>query len=153
VLQEQYAWLRHQPEGCQTPQTFAEARSKAADEMFWRYHFIVTHAADDTPQAVCERHRLKGDRERMFSEVLSDLDLHHPPCPSLTANRVYYALASLAYNVLQALKPLWRPAHMQPQRVHKLLLVPVLLQRHARRLAACFFAAEPWVQWWWRFLA
>ena len=156
VLHEQYAWLRHQPEGCQTPQTFAVARSKAADEMFWRYHFIVTHAADGTPQAVCERHRLKGDRERLFSEVLSDLDLHHPPCQALAANRVYYALASLAYNVLQALKLLWLPAHMQPQRVrtliHKLLLVPVRLQRHARRLAACFFAAEPWVQWWRRFL-
>ncbi len=156
LLQEQYAWLRHQPEGCATPQTFAVARSKASAEMFWHYHFVVTHAADGTAQALCERHRLKGDRERLFSEVLSDLDLHHPPCQSLLANRVYYALASLTYNVLQALKLIWLPAHVQPQRVrtliHQLLLVPVRLHRHARRLAACFYATEPWVQWWRRFL-
>jgi hypothetical protein len=157
ALQEQYAWLRHQPEGCATPQAFAVARSKAAEDLFWHHHFVVTHAADSTPQAVCERHRLKGDRERLFSEVLSDLDLHHPPCQALAANRVYYALATLAYNVLQALKLIWLPAEVQPQRVrtliHQLLLVPVRLYRHARRLAACFFATTPWVQWWRRFLA
>jgi hypothetical protein len=156
-VQEQYAWLRHQPEGCAAPQVFAVARSRAAGELFPHYHFVVTHAAAGTPQAVLERHRLKGDRERLFSEVLRDLDLHHPPCQSLAANRVYYALAGLAYNVLQALKLIWLPTHVQAQRVrtliHQLLLVPVRLHRHARRLAACFFATAPWVQWWRRFLA
>ena len=88
-VQEQYACLRHQPEGCAIPQAFAVAWSKAADELFWRYHFVVTHAADGAPQAACERHQLKGDRERLFNEVLRDLDLHHPSCQALAANRVY----------------------------------------------------------------
>ena len=50
--------------------------------------------------AVFERHHLKGAKEQGFSEVLSGLDLHHPPCQDLIANQAFYALAMLAYNVL-----------------------------------------------------
>ncbi len=36
------------------------------------------------------RHKLKGDRERAFGELLpGDLDLHHPPRQSLAANRMF----------------------------------------------------------------
>jgi hypothetical protein len=45
---------------------------------------------------VVVRHRLKGDKEPVLSERLSDLDLHHPPRAKLNANRSFYTLAVLA---------------------------------------------------------
>ena len=54
--------------------------------------------------AVFERHHLKGAKEQGFSEVLSGLDLHHPPCTDLMANQAFYAIAMLAYNVLISLR-------------------------------------------------
>ena len=154
---EQFAYLRYQPEGCENPVQFAVAKRKYDSEMFCRFGFIACSDTFPVAQAVFEQHHLKGDRERLFSEVLTDLDLHHPPCASLSANRVYYAIAGLAYNVLQALKLIWLPATVQPQRVrtllHHLLMVPVEIKRHARAIAAHFYAHSHWRAWWWRFFS
>jgi hypothetical protein len=154
---EQFAWLRYQPDGCKNSKQFAVARRRYIGEMFYRYGFVTCSDQFQTPGAAFEKHHLKGDRERLFSEVLTDLDLHHPPCSSLSANRVYYAIAGLAYNVLQALKLIWLPVTVQPQRVrtllHHLLMIPVEIKRHARSLAACFYAPAGWLEWWRRFLA
>jgi len=155
-LREQYAWLRHQPEGMSEPVQYAVARYRSQEDLFWRYSFIATHASNGAAQGVFERHRLKGDFERRFSELLSDLDLHHPPCASLAANRVYYALATLAYNILQALKLIWMPADEQGLRVrtliHRLLLIPVEIKRHARHIVACFYLPGHAAHWWRHFL-
>ena len=155
-LREQYAWLRHQPEGMETPVQYAVARYRSDEDLFPRYSFIATHTQTGAAQAVFERHRLKGDFERRFSELLSDLDLHHPPCANLAANRVYYALATLAYNILQALKLIWMPADEQAHRVrtlvHRLLLIPVEIKRHARQVLACFYLPEHAASWWRQFI-
>jgi hypothetical protein len=156
TLREQYAWLRHQPEGMSEPVQYAVARYRGEEDLFWRYNFIATHTHEGEAQAVFERHRLKGDFERRFSELLSDLDLHHPPCASLAANRVYYALATLAYNILQALKLIWLPEEDQGLRVrtliHRLLLIPVEIKRHARQVLACFYLPMHAAVWWRQFL-
>ena len=93
--------------------------------------------------------QLKGDKERGFSELLSDLDLHHPPCQDLQANRMFYALATLAYNALMALKLLHLPESEQPKRVRTLirhlLLVPVEITRHARQWKACLYLPAGWM--------
>ena len=152
----QYAWLRYQPEGGSTPRVFAVERRRAEGDLFWSYGFVTTHEQEGPAQAVFERHHLKGEMERRFSEVLRDLDLHHPPYASLSANRVYYGLATLAYNVLQALKVIWLPATEQSRRVrtlvHRLLLIPVRIQRHARQLAARFYLPFHGQRWWYTFL-
>lgn len=154
---EQYAWLRHQPEGMSEAVQYAVARYQAEGELFWRYSFIATYTHDGFAQAVFERHRLKGEYERRFGELLNDLDLHHPPCSKLAANRVYYALATLAYNILQALKLIWMPIEEQSHRVrtlvHRLLLIPVQIKRHARQFAACFFLPLHAEKWWRQFIA
>lgn len=46
---------------------------------------------------VFARHRLKGGKEQMFKDVLRGLDLYHPPCERLTANRMFCVLGALAY--------------------------------------------------------
>ncbi len=152
----QYAWLRYQPGGCQTPQLYAVLKHRGAGDLFWQYVFVTCQEHEGTPKAVFEHHRLKGDWERQLSELLRDLDLHHPPCQELGANRVFYTLASLAYNFLQALKLIYLPAEHQPKRVrtlrHHLLLIPIELKRHARRLKACLYIPAGWVVWWRGFL-
>jgi hypothetical protein len=87
--------------------------------------------------------------------VLSDLDLHHPPCLALIANRAFYALATLAYNILTALKVLELDDEQQTWRVRTLirylLTVPATLVRHAnrRKLRICLPAG---MMRWWRLL-
>jgi hypothetical protein len=134
---QQYTWLRHAPGEAKSAVSFATVRRKPEGEMFWRYAFIATEAQGwSEPRAVFERHRLKGAKERGFSELLSDLDLHHPPCQSLIANQAFYALAILTYNVLTAMKILELEDAQQPWRVrtliHNLLTVPVTVGVHAR---------------------
>jgi hypothetical protein len=120
--------------------------------MFWRYAFLTVQEQEGSAQLAFERHRLKGDKERVLSELLSDLDLHHPLCAKLNANRSFYTLAVLAWNTLQALKLLHLPETQAPKRMRTLLrhllLIPVELKRHARGRKTCLYAPAGWVAWW-----
>jgi len=151
--QEQYAWLRHQPGECAQPQTFAVARWKKEGDLLWRYGYVVCQAAEvKDPKAIFERHRLKGAKEQGFSQVLSDLDLHHPPCLDLIANQAFYAIATLAYNILTTLKILDLPDEAQGWRarsiIRHLLTVPVTVSRHARYAVARVCVPAGWLRWW-----
>ena len=147
---EEFGFLRHQPEGCAQPKLFACVRHKT--DLLWQYGFVVCDEAATQAQRVFERHHLKGDKERLFSEVLSGLDLHHPPCLSLRANQMFYALAMLAYNLLQAIKLLELPDDCQGWRLKtllgKLLLLPVRMQRRSRQLVARLLVPAAWLEWW-----
>jgi hypothetical protein len=151
--QEQYTWVKHQPGECQQVQRFATVRWKEEGDLLWRYAYRVCQAGDkDSPQAVFERHRLKGAKEQAFSEVLSGLDLHHPPCTALIANQAYYAIAMLAYNVLISLKLLDLPDDAQSWRIRSLirylLTVPVSVSTHARYEVARICVPAGWLRWW-----
>jgi hypothetical protein len=155
--QAQYGWFRYQPAGCQKPKLFAAVRHKGPGELFWRHAFITCQEQTGSAQLAFEHHRLKGDKERAFSERLSDLDLHHPPCQDLHANRMFYALATLAYNALMALKLIHLQENEQPKRVRTLirhlLMIPVELTRHARQIKAALYVPAGWMAWWRGFLA
>jgi hypothetical protein len=134
---EQFTWLRHTPGEAKAAVRFATLRRKSEGELFWRYAFVACEPAEAwDPQAVFQRHALKGDKERGFSELLSDLDLHHPPCEKLIANDAFYALATLTYNVLTAMKVLELDDNQQSWRIRtlirNLLTVPVTVSSHAR---------------------
>jgi hypothetical protein len=150
VAGQEFAFLRHQPAGCAQPQLFACARRK--DDLLWRYGFVACDEAQTDASRVFERHHLKGDKERLFSEVLSGLDLHHPPCLSLRANEMFYALAMLAYNLLQAIKLLELPDDCQGWRLKtllaKLVVLPVRLRRRSRQMVACLLVPVAWLEWW-----
>ena len=151
--QEQYTWVKHQPGECQQAQRFATVRWKQDGDLLWRYAYRVCQPGDqDTPQAVFERHRLKGAKEQGFSEVLSTLDLHHPPCKDLLANQAFYAIGMLAYNVLITLKLLDLPDDAQSWRIQSLirylLTVPVTVSTHARYQVARICIPAGWLRWW-----
>ena len=151
--QEQYTWVKHLPGECAQAQRIATVRWKKEGDLMWRYAYVVCHAGEkDSPQAVFERHHLKGAKEQGFSEVLTGLDLHHPPCLGLIANQAFYAIAMLAYNVLISLKVLDLPDEAQSWRIQTiirhLLTVPVSVSRHARYEVAHLCIPAGWLRWW-----
>jgi hypothetical protein len=152
-LLEHYTWIKHQPESAAQPFLFAVVRSKGEKELFWRYAFVACEdERKGSPKAVFERHHLKGHKEQLFSEVLTGLDLHHPPCAELIANQMYYAVAALAYNLLIALKLLHLPEERQQCRVktliREIMILPGRFVTHARRLVARIYVAPEWLDWW-----
>ena len=136
---ETYAWVMHVPGELAAPRRFAACRWKPEGEMLWRYAFTACESESArSPREVFECPRLQGDFERHFSEVLSDLDLHHPPCLVLQANRMFYGIASLAHNLLQALKLLRLGDEAQTWRnrtiIRNVITVPATQINHANRL-------------------
>jgi len=147
---EQHADLRHPVGDFTFP--LACARWKKEGEMFWRYAFVAHEERRTDAAAVMARHRLKGATEQLFKDVLRGLDLHHPPCESLTANRMFYAIVALAYNLIKAVQILCLPDECQgwtvPTPVKQIMRLPALLARHARVLVARVAVAASWLDWW-----
>ena len=119
--------------------------------MFWRYAFVVCEGGREAA-AVFSRHRLKGEKELLFKEVLRGLDWHHPPCAELQANAMFYAIAALAYDLMVAVKILWLPDECQGWQVRtlmaRLVRLPATLVTHARRLVARVEVPASWLGWW-----
>jgi hypothetical protein len=149
---EQHAGIRHTPEDSEFTFPLAVARWKKDDEMFWRYAFVAHDERRRDAEMVMARHRLKGGKEQLFKEVLRGLDLHHPPCESLTANRMFYAIAALAYNLMKAVQLICLPDECQswtvPTLLKQMVRLPATLVRHARRLVARVEVAASWLDWW-----
>jgi DDE family transposase len=149
---EQHADIRHTPAGSEFTFPLACARWKKDGEMFWRYAFVAHDQGRTDAGAVMARHRLKGAKEQLFKEVLRGLDLHHPPCESLVANRMFYAIAALAYNLIKAVQILCLPDECQgwtvPTLLRQMVRLPAVLVRHARVLVARVAVAASWLDWW-----
>ena len=155
--QEQYTWVKHQPGECAQVEKFATVRWKKPGDLMWRYAYVACKAGEqDRPLAVFQRHHLKGAKEQGFSDVLSGLDLHHPPCMDLMANQAFYALGMLAHNVLISLRVLDLPDEVQSWRIgtiiRHLLTVPVSVSTHARYTVARICVPSGWMRWWRLFL-
>ena len=152
AVTEQYADIRHTPEGSDLTFPLAVVRWKKGDELFWRYGFVAHEDRRTDPAAVLARHRLKGGKEQLFKEVLRGLDLHHPPCESLVANQMFYALGALAYNLMKAVQLLCLPDDCQswtlPTLLKQMVRLPATLVRHARRLVVRVEVAVSWLGWW-----
>lgn len=164
AIKEQHCWLRHQPgDECLRGHDFACVRYRAADggDLLWRYAYIVCGQAGGAPapvhqpaeaRAVFPRHHHKGALEHGFTNLLSDLDLHHPPCQRALANEMWYALGALAHNLLRAVQLLHMDAGQQTLRLRQLIrwwmTVPVKLSTHAHRTSARYFVPKATLTWW-----
>ncbi len=150
VGEEHYALFTHQPEGRHAPQRFAAARRR--DGLFDRYGFVACDQGQNDAPAVFARHHLKGEKEQLFREVLSGLDLHRPPCSALMANQVYYLIGALAYNLLIAIKLLDLSDDCQGWRVKtllkKLVFLPGRIRRRSRQWLAKLMVPGAWLGWW-----
>jgi hypothetical protein len=150
--EEHHAFLRHQPAGRKEPQLYAAARRR--DGLFDCLGFIACDESQTNAGRVFERHHLKGEKEQMFHEVLSGLDLHRPPCLALRANQAYYLIGALAYNLMVAIKLLDLPNDCQGWQLKtlmkKLVFMPGRLGRRARQWMAKVMVPGPWLSWWQR---
>ncbi len=150
--EEQPAFFRHQPAGRSRPQLYAAARRR--DGLFDRLGFIACDDGQKDAARVFERHHLKGGKEQMFSEVLSGLDLHRPPCSSLQANQVYYLIGGLAYNLMVAIKLLDLKDDCQGWQLKtlmkKLVFMPGRLGKRSRQWVAKVLVPGAWLNWWQR---
>lgn len=161
---EQHTWLRHQPgEDCERGHDFACVRYRSADggDLLWRYAYVVcgeaggrsapTHRPEEA-RKVFPRHHHKGVLEHGFTNLLSDLDLHHPPCSRFAANEMWYALGALAHNLLRAVQILHMEPEAQSHRLRQLIrwwmTVPVKISRHAHRTCARYFVPKASLRWW-----
>jgi len=148
----QHAFLNHQPEGCAAAHRFAVVKRK--EDLFETYGFIACDQKQTDAALTGERHRLKGGKEQLFSEVLSGMDLHHPPCSALRANEIYYLIAALAYNLMAAVRVLDLNDDCQGWRVRtlmkKLVFLPGRLTRKARQWVAKVLVPGGWLTWWQR---
>lgn len=149
---EEHTWLRHQPgEDCLTGHDFATVRYRPAEggDLFYRYAYVVCGQANKAPapvtkpgeaKAVFEIHRQKGAFENCFSNLLGDLDLHHPPCFREAANAMWFALGALANNLLRAMQALAMPEEEQNARLRSIIrywvTTPVKVTAHAGRRSA-----------------
>ena len=153
-ITEQHCRIRHTPEESQQTFTFAVVGFKGSEEMFWNYRFLACDEVRTDAAAVFGRHRLKGEKEQMFKEVLRGLDLPHPPCAELNANRMFYAIGALAYNLMIALKLLGLPEECQGWQLKTLMRqivrLPAVLVAQARRLIARVEVPGAWLVWWTR---
>jgi len=153
--EESHALFRYQPDGRKKPQLYALTRWKA--DLFEQFGFIACHDGVSNAQKLAERHRLKGEKEQLFSEVLGGLDLHRPPCSALIANQVYYLIGALAYDLMTAIKILdlkddcqgWRLKTM----MKKLLMLPGRLSQRSRQWVAKVMVPGSWMNWWQRWAA
>ena len=149
---EPHAGIRHTTAESEFPFTLAVARWKQDEDLFWRYGFVAHEGRRTDAGAVRARPRLKGGKEQLFKEVLRGLDLHHPPCESLVANRMFYALGARAYNLMKAVQLLCLPDECPswtgPTLRRQLVRLPAVLVRHARRLVARVEVAVSWLGWW-----
>ncbi len=149
---EQRAWFRHQPEGRTAPQLFAVARRR--EGLFDQYGFIACDDQQTDAALVFGRHHLKGAKEQLFKEVLSGLDLHHPPCLALRANQVYYLIAALAYDLMVAIKLLDLKDDCQGWQLKtlmkKLVFLPGRLSHRSRQWVARVLVPGAWLTWWQR---
>ncbi len=164
---EQFGWVRHLPgEACERAQTFAVVRWKNRDggDLFWRYAYVVGGGSvqeNRVHEPVAARevfiaHRRKGAKEQGFHQLLGDMDLHHPPCLSSSANEFYYAIGVLAFDLLMAVKVLYLADAQQGWTVRSIirfwLTVPVKLSSHAHRRKARIFVPKASMRWWRLFL-
>ena len=92
--------VRHRPDGwvehaCVVVRKLLEG---AQGDLF-PVHTVIPVSRDDPPLAeLVRRHRGRQGRENALKGPLRDLDLdlHHPPCRKLLANRIFHACGQLA---------------------------------------------------------
>lgn len=83
-------------------------RWKRVGEMIWNYSGIMTNLREKDVRGMLSRgwsfarsiwrlYDAKSGMETLFSDGLSDLGLHHPPCQKYVYNAGFYAVASLAW--------------------------------------------------------
>jgi hypothetical protein len=115
-------------------------KERMQDDLFYGpyvYHVLITNM--DLPlEEQIAWYRRRGQGEQRIGELKWDFELRVLPSSDFFVNAVYLRIMILAYNLFVALKTIVLPASYKPLRLKTLLFrllgVPALITRHARRL-------------------
>lgn len=115
-------------------------KERLQDDLFcgpYTYQALITNL--DLPlEAQIAWYRQRGRCEQRIGELKWDFEVRVLPSGDFFVNAVYLRLMTLAYNLFLALKLLVLPPSYQPLRLKTLLFrllgIPALITRHARRL-------------------
>jgi hypothetical protein len=101
-----------------------------ADEDFYRYGAVITNVSKEEMSAeeVLHHHRGRGNAERFIGEAKSGVGLRHLPCGQERANRIWFGIGMLTFNLLklmqqQVLPSGWKGRTIQTLRRKALRLV------------------------------
>jgi hypothetical protein len=148
-------------------------------EMFPEYYGVLTNLTperlgvmdgEDFLLRVWRLYDAKGRMELGYKDLLSDLNLHHPPCREQIRNAGFYAMATLAHTLAMGVKLIGEssakrqgkrvkqgattePGHARPRRgmrlwriMRRLFALPARVVSHARRLKVTLLGVSPEVQ-------
>jgi hypothetical protein len=142
---EEAAILRHRPDGWDSEESYVVVRSHFDGDqrrLTPRHIFILVSRTDLPLQELVRRHREKQGQENAQKGPLIDLDLHHPPCQKLNANRAFYTCGQLAQILLIAtqyqLLPHAARRHGLRTLIRDLVRTAARLVRHGRKLVLKF---------------
>lgn len=117
------------------PSLFAET-----DEDFYRYGAVITNVSEKemSTEEVFYHHRGRGNAERFIGDAKSGVGLRHLPCGQERANRIWFGIGMLTFNLLklmqqQVLPTGWTRRTIQTLRQKALRLVGKVT-KSARRL-------------------
>jgi hypothetical protein len=103
----------------------------------WRYHVLITNMALPLEEQIAW-YRKRGRCEQQIGELKWDFELRTLPSGDFFVNAVYLRIMTLAYNLFAALKRMALPPELKAARLKtilfRLLKIPALVTRHARRL-------------------
>jgi len=88
-------------EQVEDPSLFAET-----DEDFYRYGAVITNVSrkEMSAEEVLHHHRGRGNAERFIGEAKSGVGLRHLPCGQERANRIWFGVGMLTYNLLKLMQ-------------------------------------------------
>ena len=132
--------VRHRPDGwVEHPYVVVRKFLEGAQGDFFPVHTVILVSRDDLPLAeLVRRHRGRQGQENAFKGPLRDLDLHHPPCRKLLANRICCACGQLAQMLLRAVQ-----FNLLPKSARRHGLRP-LIRHFIRTVARLVKAAGRW---------
>ena len=107
---------------------------------FYEYGGVITNipSAAMSAEEVLHHHRARGNAERFIGEAKSEVGLRHLPCEAEEANRMWFRVGMLTYNLLKLMQREVLPVGLKRRTIQTLrreaLRVVGKVTRSARQL-------------------
>jgi hypothetical protein len=128
----------------------AAARSKGDKPEAYRYCFVPTGQAHQERACIFQLHASLEKRPKVVDEMLDGSALRRLPLDNPVGNAAYFALATLAFNLIVALRDLELPPELRDWPVLKIirevLLAPATLVTGSRQRKIRIGFPECWLQ-------
>lgn len=132
-----YSSFEYLPSDSELFYRVAVKRVEKEKDLFGKYDYycIITNNRKLSPEQTFYRHSTKMGMENRFKDLLIDFNLHHPRMQSLFANKLYYQIVMLVYNLIKAIQYLKLKGHdfflSIRSFILKFIIIPGKLVKHS----------------------